>query len=63
VHAHTTGTGGNGCTTKVCIINRKQHVEEREFPVATDAGALSTAIGGREDGRSFLYSHPNECLR
>jgi hypothetical protein len=30
VHAHTTGNWGNGCTTKVCIINRKQHVEERE---------------------------------
>jgi hypothetical protein len=30
VHAHTTGTGGNGCTTKVCIINREQHVKERE---------------------------------
>jgi hypothetical protein len=30
VHAHITGNGGNGCTTKVCIINRKQHVEGRE---------------------------------
>jgi hypothetical protein len=30
VHAHTTGNGGNGWTTKVCIINRKQHVEEKE---------------------------------
>jgi hypothetical protein len=30
VHAYTTGTGENGCTTKVCIIDRKQHVEERE---------------------------------
>jgi hypothetical protein len=30
VHAHTTGNGGNGCITKVCIINREQHVEERE---------------------------------
>jgi hypothetical protein len=41
-------TGENGCTTKVCVINRKQHVSEREeseFPVATDGGALSTAIG------------------
>jgi hypothetical protein len=30
VLAHTTGTGGNGCTTKVIIIDREQHVEERE---------------------------------
>jgi hypothetical protein len=48
VHAHITGNGGNGCTTKVCIINRKQHVEGRERGTANSyrRGVLAAPIGG-----------------
>jgi hypothetical protein len=47
VHAHTTETGGNGCTTKVFIIDREQQVEGRErgLPTATGGGVLAAATG------------------
>jgi hypothetical protein len=45
VHAHTTGTGETAAKKAVYYRSKAACRREREFPVATDGGALSTAIG------------------
>jgi hypothetical protein len=47
VHTHMIGTEGNGCTTMVCVINRKAACrrERERLPTATGGGVLAAATG------------------